>query len=93
MALQIFGFVTCFACGHSASAGVSREGSGKAIHVICKSCTTQIQTSRTSDVGRWLEVAAAERPLADEKDPMGLNMWDCEIANAAPRNSAGADDG
>ena len=59
MALLIIGSVPCpIDSGHMVSAGISREGQGAAIHVICVPCSFNLQAKRASPLGRRLVAEA-----------------------------------
>ena len=80
MALLIIGSVPCpIDSGHMVSAGISREGQGAAIHLICSQCAVNIQVKRSSPLGQRLIAEArgvgtppeaiSDAPPADEPEP------------------------
>ena len=67
MSLLIIGSVPCpIDSGHMVSAGISREGQGAAIHVICVPCSFNLQAKRSSPLGRRLVEEAHGRPATSE---------------------------
>ena len=48
------------------SAGISLEGRGAAVHVICVPCAFNLQAKRTSPLGRRLVEEAHGRPATSE---------------------------
>ena len=55
MPLLIIGAVRCpMDSEHMVNAGISREGRGSAIHMVCAPCSVNIQVKRASPLGRQL---------------------------------------
>ena len=63
MGLKIIGSVTCpIDSGHTVSAGISREGLGNAVHIICAPCSYNLQAKRASPLGHRLVEEARGAP-------------------------------
>lgn len=67
MALRITGRHQCPYCGQDAIVGISRAGTGNAVHLICIKCQTQVQAHRGSAVAQLL--LGGENPAAQPEPP------------------------
>ena len=54
MALKLLGQAPCPFCGQLANVGISRDGEGQAVHLMCGPCQTQVQAHRDGKVGQKL---------------------------------------
>ena len=54
MALKILGSADCPVCDQLAPVGLSREGEGQAVHLLCTPCGVNVQARRTSAYGQDL---------------------------------------
>ena len=65
MGLKIIGSVRCpIDSGHTVSAGISREGLGNAVHIICAPCSFNLQAKLASPLGQRLVEEARGGPTA-----------------------------
>ena len=58
MALKIIGQALCPFCGNPTKVGISRDGEGQAVHLICGPCRIQVQAHKDGRVGRELDKEA-----------------------------------
>ncbi len=64
MALKILGRAPCPFCRLPANVGISRDGEGQAVHLICGPCQTQVQAHRDGKVGKKMGREALNLPEA-----------------------------
>ena len=96
MPLKIIGRVLCpLSDGHphTVAAGISLNGEGGAIHIICAPCSYNLQAKRSSSLGQRLAkealgeptalVAVDDAPGTDEDEPEPA-----EVAEAEPEREA-----
>ena len=64
MSLKLLGKAPCPFCGLPANVGISRDGEGLAVHLICGPCQTQVQAHRDGKVGKKMGRMALGPPEA-----------------------------
>ena len=69
MALKVIGTCDCPLCGQQAPVGISRDGEGQAVHMLCAPCGVNLQARRSGVVGQRWEQAAQEEVV--ERRPWG----------------------
>ena len=70
MALKIIGTADCPLCSQPAPVGISRNGEGQAIHLLCAPCGVNLQARRSSPAAqRFIQQAQGTRAQGtQEKD-------------------------
>lgn len=85
MALKRIGYVPCPSCGKAAMAGISRNGTGNAVHVICMECVTQVQLARDGFYGQFVVESASSEPMDGNLDCPVFTVWDFELEEVASK--------
>ena len=103
MGLKIIGSVRCpIESGHTVSAGISREGLGNAVHIICAPCSFNLQAKLASPLGQRLveearggptaPAALDESPRAQANEPESVEPAETEPEPEAARMRARVED-
>ena len=73
MALKVIGTADCPLCSQPAPVGISRNGEGQAIHLLCAPCGVNLQARRSSPAAqRFIQQAQGTRAQGkQEKDDWG----------------------
>ena len=77
MSLMHVGTTACPFCNQLAPVGISLEGTGNSVHLICKMCMAQVQAHRYGRIGMTLlERAANETPTSEKAaEPKSDTDW------------------
>ena len=67
MALKVIGTADCPLCDQQAPVGISRDGEGQAIHMLCAPCGVNLQARRSGIVGQRWERAAQEVVVTERR--------------------------
>ena len=71
MTLKVIGTADCPACDQPAQVGVSQEGEGRAVHLLCAPCGVNLQARRSSAYGLRLIEQASEPEAVAARPPDG----------------------